>query len=104
MSRSEWVSTLPPWRRLLATLKWRPVYDIEQETEQLRIRSLASEKRIQESEKRVKQIVKETEQIESEIEQLKKDNARLAVLNSRMDALLRRDESSSQLPPSTGSN
>ena len=88
---------MPPWRRLLATLNWRPVYDIEQETEQLRIRSLASEKRIQESEKRVKQI-------ESETEQLKQDNARLAVLNSRMDALLRRDESSSQLPPSTGSN
>ena len=69
-------------------LNWRPVYDIEQETEQLRIRSLASEKRIQ----------------ESEIEQLKQDNARLAVLNSKMDALLRRDESSYQLPPSTGSN
>ena len=30
MSRSEWVSTLPPWRRLLATFNWRPVYDIEQ--------------------------------------------------------------------------
>ena len=118
MSRSEWVSTLPPWRRLLATLNWRPVYDIEQETEQLRIRSLASEKRIQESEKRTRQIEKETEQIkkeaerienetlqiESEIEQLKQDNARLAVLNSKMDALLRRDESSYQLPPSTGSN
>ena len=29
LSRSEWVSTLPPWRRLLATLNWRPVYDIE---------------------------------------------------------------------------
>ena len=97
LTRSEWVSTLPPWRRLLAMLNWRPVYDIEQETEQLRIRSLASEKRIQESEKR-------TRQVESEIEQLKQDNARLAVLNSKMDALLRRDESSSQLPPSTGSS
>jgi septal ring factor EnvC (AmiA/AmiB activator) len=102
---------LPPWRRLLAMLNWRPVYDIEQETEQLRIRSLASEKRIQESERRVKQIEKEAEQIEnetlqieSEIEQLKQDNARLAVLNSKMDALLRRDESSFQLPPSTGSS
>jgi hypothetical protein len=83
MTRSEWVCTLPPWRRLLAMLNWRPVYDIEQETEQLRIRSLASEKRIQ----------------ESEIEQLKQDNARLAVLNSKMDALLRRDESSSRRPP-----
>ena len=97
LSRSEWVSTLPPWRRLLAMLNWRPVYDIEQETEQLRIRSLASEKRIQESEKR-------TRQIESEIEQLKQDNALLAVLNSKMDALLRRDESSSRRPPSTGSS
>ena len=36
LTRSEWVSTLPPWRRLLATLNWRPVYDIEQETEQLK--------------------------------------------------------------------
>jgi hypothetical protein len=36
LSRSEWVSTLPPWRRLLATLNWRPVYDIEQRTKQLR--------------------------------------------------------------------
>jgi len=36
LSRSEWVSTLPPWRRLLAMLNWRPVYDIEQETEKLK--------------------------------------------------------------------
>jgi hypothetical protein len=83
MSRSEWVSTLPPWRRLLAMLNWRPVYDIEQE-------ELACEKQIK--------------QIENEIDQLKQDNARLAVLNSKMDALLRRGESSFQLPPSTGSN
>jgi hypothetical protein len=31
MSRSEWGSTLPPWRRLLAMLNWRPVDDIEQD-------------------------------------------------------------------------
>ena len=36
MTRSQYVSTLPPWRRLLAMLNWRPVYDIEQETERLR--------------------------------------------------------------------
>ena len=35
LSRSEYVSTLPPWRRLLAMVNWRPVYDIEQETERL---------------------------------------------------------------------
>jgi hypothetical protein len=46
LTRSEWVSTLPPWRRLLAMLNWRPVYDIEQETERLRIASLESEQRL----------------------------------------------------------
>jgi len=54
LTRSEYVSTLPPWRRLLAMFNWRPVYDIEQETERLRIESLASEKRLLESEKRLK--------------------------------------------------
>jgi hypothetical protein len=56
MTRSEYVSTLPPWRRLLAMLNWRPVYDIEQETERLRIASLESEKRLRASEKRLKQL------------------------------------------------
>ena len=37
MSRPEYLSTLPPWRRLLARLNWHPVYEIEQETERLRI-------------------------------------------------------------------
>ena len=55
-NRSTWVSTLPPWRRLLAMLNWRPVYDIEQETERLRIESLESEKRLRASEKRLKQL------------------------------------------------
>ena len=90
LTRSEWVSTLPPWRRLLATFNWRPVYDIEQETERLRIESLESEKRLLESEKRLKLL---------EIE-----NKRLAALESRMDALLLSADSSSQTPPATGSN
>ena len=76
LTRSEWVSTLPPWRRLLATLNWRPVYDIEM--------------RGRESEKRLKL--------------LKKENERLAELESRMDALLRNADSSSQTPPATGSS
>jgi hypothetical protein len=76
MTRSEYVSTLPPWRRLLATFNWRPVYDIEQ-------RELESRKR--------------TKQLEIE-------NKRLAELESRMDALLLNADSSSQTPPATGSN
>jgi len=76
LTRSEWVSTLPPWRRLLATFNWCPVYDIEM--------------RGRESEKRTKLL---------EIE-----NKRLAALESRMDALLLNADSSSQTPPATGSN
>jgi hypothetical protein len=76
LTRSEWVSTLPLWRRLLATFNWRPVYDIEQ-------RELESRKR--------------TRLLEIE-------NSRLAELNSRMDALLLSADSSSQTPPATGSN
>ena len=83
MSRSEWVSTLPPWRRLLAMFNWRPVYDIEQRTKQHEQREIESRKR--------------TKLLEIE-------NRRLAELNSRMDALLLNADSSSQIPPATDSN
>ena len=89
-SKQEFLSTLPPWRRVLATLNWRPVYDIEQETERLRVRSLESEKRLLESEKRLKL--------------LESEDKRLAELESRLDALLLNADSSSQTPPATGSN
>ena len=101
MTRSEYVSTLPPWRRLLAMLNWRPVYDIEQRTKQLRIEAL-------ESEKRAKQLEREFEQRELDrdkrLKQLEIENRRLAQLESRMDALLLNADSSSQTPPATGSN
>jgi hypothetical protein len=64
-------------------LNWRPVYDIEQRTKQLRIESLESEKRLK---------------------LLREENRRLAELESRMDALLLSADSSSQTPPATGSN
>jgi len=82
-SRSEWVSTLPPWRRLLAMLNWRPVYDIEQRTKQLELRGRESEKRLK---------------------LLEIENNRLAELESRLDALLLSPDSTSQTPPATGSN
>jgi hypothetical protein len=90
LTRSDYVSTLPPWRRLLAMVNWRPVYDIEQRTKQLRIESLESDKRLK--------------QLESEIEQLDTENRRLAALESKLDALLLNADSSSQTPPATGSN
>lgn len=63
LTRSEWVCTLPPWRRLLAMFNWRPVYDIEQETERLKIRSCESEKRLLESEKRLKLLQESNDRI-----------------------------------------
>jgi hypothetical protein len=57
-------------------LNWRPVYDIEQRTKQLRI----------------------------EAERLNTENKRLAALESKLDALLLNADSSSQTPPATGSN
>ena len=91
MTRSAWVSTLPPWRRLLAMFNWRPDYDIEQRTKQHELSELESEKRLQ-------QLQIETEQIEKETERLRQENKRLAGLNSRMDALSRNADSSSQPP------
>lgn len=78
LSKSEYISTLQPWRRLLAMFNWRPVYDIEQETEQLKIRSLEIEKRAK---------------------LLEIEDKRLAELESRLDALLLSADSSSQTPP-----
>ncbi|QPN71161.1 DUF5320 domain-containing protein [Synechococcus sp. CBW1108] len=88
LTRSDYVSTLPPWRRLLAMLNWRPVYDIEQETERLRISSLESEKRLLENEKRL---------LESEkrLKQLQESDARIARFEQELF-------SSSNPPSSTG--
>ena len=92
---------MPPWRRLLAMVNWRPVYDIEQRTKQRKIESL-------ESEKWAKLLESEFEQRELErdkrLKQLEIENRRLAELESRMDALLLNVDSSSQTPPATGSN
>ncbi len=80
LTRSEWVCTLPLWRRLLAMLNWRPVYDIEQRTKQYELSALASEQRLRESEKRLKL--------------LQESNARIARFEQELF-------SSSTQPPST---
>ncbi len=63
ISRSEFLSSLPRWRRWLSRLNWHPVVDLE-------IRSIERKQRMQ--------------QLESEIAQLKKENARLAQIDSRL--------------------
>ena len=79
---------MPPWRRLLAMLNWRPVYDIEQETEQLRIRSLESENLMLASEKRLLAS-------EKRLKLLQESDARIARFEQELF-------SSSTQPPSTG--
>ena len=90
ISKSEFLSSLPPWRRFLAKLNWHPTIDA-------RIRELEYEKREQESERR-------TKLIENDIERLEKENKRLADIESRLDALLLSADSSSPIPPATDSN
>lgn len=79
-SKQEFLASLPPWRRLLQTLNWRPTVD-------LKVRRYALEQRILQERKA--------------IEQLKNENARLAELDSRLDALLSSSGTSSTPAPST---
>ena len=88
LTRSEWVSTLPPWRRLLATLNWRPVYDIEQRTKQYELSALESERKERESEKRLRES-------EKRLKLLEESNDRIARFEQELF-------SSSIQPPSTG--
>ena len=83
ISKSEFLSSLPPWRRWLARLNWHPTIDAQ-------IRVLESERR--------------TRLIESDIERLQTENKRLAALESKLDSLLLSADSSSQTPPETDCN
>ena len=67
ISKSEYYSSLPWYRRWLAMLNWRPVVDYE-------LREIEFEKRKIAHEQRMKQ--------------LKSENARLAELNAKLSAIL----------------
>ena len=73
ISKSEYYSSLPWFRRFLATLNWRPVVDYE-------LREIEFEKRKIDHEQRMRQLRSATEQI-------KKENARLAELNAKLSAI-----------------
>ena len=81
ISKSEFLSSLPPWRRWLSRLNWHPVVEYE-------IREIEFERREIEHEKRMKQL-------ESEI-------ARLEQANSRLERFEREHLSGSTPPHSTG--
>jgi len=94
ISRSEFLSSLPPWRRLLARLNWHPTVDAQ-------IRVLASERREKESERREKEWQRRALESERRTKLIENDIERLAVLESKLDSLLLSADSSSQTPPET---
>jgi hypothetical protein len=90
ISKSEFLSSLPPWLRFLARLNWHPTVDAQ-------ISAI-------ESRREAEQLRRESEQLRKETELIKIENAQLAALESKLDSLLRSADSSSQIPPSTESN
>jgi hypothetical protein len=96
ISKSEFLSSLPPWRRFLARLNWHPTVDAQ-------INAIESRREAERLRRESEQLRNKSVQIENEIELLKIENAQLAALESKLDSLLRSADSSSQIPPSTES-
>ena len=105
ISKSEYYSSLPWFRRCLAMLNWRPVVDYE-------LREIEFDRREREFENlkiahehRMRQLRKDDEQRkiahEQRLKQLKSENERLAELNSKLDAILFSSDTSSTPPQST---
>ena len=80
ISKSDYLASLPRWRRWLSTLNWRPVVDYE-------IREIEFEHRRIAHEQRMKQLKKENEQLKKEDERLQKLDARLDELDAKIAAL-----------------
>ena len=112
ISKSEYYSSLPWFRRCLAMLNWRPVVDYELREIEFDRREIVHEQRMRQLESEDAQLRKDDEQrkiaheqrkIEHEqrMKQLKSENERLAELNSKLDAILFSSDTSSTPPPST---
>ena len=97
ISKSEFLSSLPPWRRLLARLNWHPTLDAQ-------ISAIESRQESERLRNETAQLKNESEQLKNETEQLKIENARLAALESKLDSLLLSADSSSPIPPATDCN
>ena len=105
ISKSEYYSSLPWFRRLLATLNWRPVVDYELREIEFDRREIAHEQRMRQLESEDAQLRKDDEQrkIEHEqrMKQLKSENERLAELNAKLNAILFSSDTSSTPPNAT---
>jgi len=132
ISKSEFLSSLPPWRRFLAKLNWHPTIDaqiraiesrqeserlrnettllknesvlVKNETEQVKNETEQVKNETEQLRKETEQLRNETEQVRKETELLRIENARLAKLESKLDLLFLNADSSSQIPPATDCN
>jgi hypothetical protein len=85
ISKSEYYSSLPWFRRLLAMLNWRPVIDYELREIEFKRREIEFERRMQQMriEDERKKIVHE-----QRMKQIESENERLAELNAKLSAIL----------------
>ncbi len=99
ISKSEYYSSLPWFRRCLAMLNWRPVVDYELREIEFDRREIEFEKRKIVHEQRMRQLESEDAQLrkddeqrkiehEQRMKQLKSENERLAELNAKLSAIL----------------
>ena len=94
ISKSAFLSSLPPWRRLLAKLNWHPTIDAQ-------ISAIESRQESERLRNETAQLKNETERLKNETAQLKIENARLAALESKLNLLLLSADSSLPIPPAT---
>jgi len=98
ISKSEYYSSLPWFRRWLAMLNWRPVVDYELREIEFKRREIEFEQSEREyeqrkiaHEQRMKQLRKEDERKkiahEQRMKQLRSENERLAELNAKLSAI-----------------
>ena len=91
ISKSEYYSSLPWFRRWLAMLNWRPVVDYELREIEFKRRKIEYEQRKIAHEQRMKQLRSENErkriEHEQRMKQLRSENERLAELNAKLSAI-----------------
>ena len=99
ISKSEYYSSLPWFRRCLAMLNWRPVVDYElreiefdRSEQEFEKRKIVHEQRMRQLENEDAQLRNDDEQRkiahEQRMKQLKSENERLAELNAKLSAIL----------------
>lgn len=93
-SNQEFLASLPPWRRLLQRLNWRPTVD-------LKVQRYALEQRLLQMQKEDELLRTEDERMRKEDERLRRLDERFAELDARLNAIVSSSSISSNPQPPT---